>query len=118
MIVIGYVVVIASLFLLYENVLFFGGIVLFIGGFLARKIYISVRGAEVMLMVLSTAYGYHNGYEPLVLFLIIVGFVMASSNRRYRQERDDWGFEFDLSSFGSSDSNGGGDCSGDGGSGD
>lgn len=111
MALIGYLIVLASLLLLYKNVLILGAIAFFVGGFLAQKVYVGIRGAGVVLLVVTLAYGYHNGFSPLVVVLIVVGAVMASSKSKHREDRNEWGFSIEmLSNMGSdSDGDGGGD---------
>ncbi len=106
MYIIGHILTLCGLYFLYENELVIGSIVFFMGGFLAKKIYISIRSFGLILMVSSTAYGYHNGYELLILFLIFIGFVLASFNTKHTSDRESWGFDMDFSSFGSGDGDG------------
>ena len=112
MYIVGYLLALAGLFLLYDNQLFIGGIVFFVGGFLAKKLFVSIRSSGVMLMTVSIAFGYHNENSPLVLFLVFVGFVLACFNTK-RTKDDGWGFDIDFSSFGSDSSDSGGDGGGD-----
>jgi len=114
--IVGYLFVLAGLFFFYENELVVGAVVFFVGGFLAKKLYFSIRSAGVMLTVVPIVYGFHNEYSPGVIFLIFVGFVMANFNTRQSSERGEWGLDIDLSSFGS-DSGSGSDGGGDGGGG-
>ena len=114
MIIVGYLVVFVGLLFLYEKELVIGGVVFFIGGFLAKRLFVSIRSAGVMLMVVPIAYGYHYEYDPILIVLIFIGFVLASFNTKRTSERNEWGFDIDLSSFGSdsggdSGSDGGGD---------
>lgn len=111
MIVVGYLLVLVGLFFLYENELAIGSIVFFVGGFLVKGLFFSFRSAGVMLMVVPIAYGYHYEYDPVVIVLIFVGFVLANFNTKRSSERNEWGFDIDLSSFGS-DSDGGSDGGG------
>ncbi|NRB41971.1 MAG: hypothetical protein HRU20_26440 [Pseudomonadales bacterium] len=74
----------------------------------------SIRSSGVMLLVISIAFAYHNGFTPLVLFLILVGFVLACFNSKRVNGSGGWGFDIDFSSIGSGSSDGGGgDCGGD-----
>ena len=110
--IIGYFLVLVGLFFLYGNELVIGGLGFSIGGFLAKKLSISIRSAGVMLMVVPIAYGYHYEYEPIVIVLIVVGFVLANVNSKGTFERNEWGFDIDFSSIGSDGDNadgGGGD---------
>jgi|GEM_PF-1977040 len=114
---IGYTITAFGLLLLYKNELLLGCFVFVVGGFLAKKIKISIRSAGVVILVLSVAYGYHNSYSIEVLFVMLVGFIMACVNSRRIKNAGDydtgWGFDLDFSSLGSSDSDGGGDGGGD-----
>lgn len=117
---IGHLIALAGLYALYTNGIIIGGILFFLGGFLARKLSFCFRSSGVMLMLLSTAYGFHNEYTPTIFFLIFMGFVLACFNTRRSSSNDNggWGFDIDLSSSGSgSDSCGGGDSGGGGGGG-
>lgn len=111
MFMVGHLIALLGLYGLYKNWLMIGAVVFFIGGYFAKKISISIRSAGIMLLVVSTAYGYHNGYEPQVLFFMFAGFVMACFNSKRTTEGCDWGFDIDFSDTGSG-------CDGDGGGGD
>ena len=84
----------------------FGGIIFFLGGFIAGKLFICLRSGGVLTMVVSIAYGYHNEFTPTVLFIIFVGFVFACFNTTRRSDNG-WGIDMDFSSFGSSSDSGG-----------
>lgn len=112
MILLGYGIVLAALYILYSNELFFGGFLFTLGGFLAQKISISVRSAGVLILVIGLFYGYHNSFTPELLVILLIGFVMACFNTRRTSAHSDWGIDI---GWGSSD----GDCGGsDGGGGD
>lgn len=116
--IIGHVIALLGLYGLYAGEIIIGGIIFFVGGLLASKLFFCLRSSGVMTMVISVSYGFHNEFTPTVLFLIFVGFVLACFNtRRSSQGYDNgWGFDFDFSSSGSgSDFGGGGDCGGGGG---
>ena len=106
--ILGYLLALAGLFLLYENQLIIGGLVFFAGGFIAKKLFISIRSSGVMLMTISIAFGYHNEFSGLVIFLILVGFIMACFNSKRTRDSDGWGFDIDFSSIGSGSNDGGG----------
>lgn len=112
MYIVGYFLALVGLFLLYENQLALGGLLFFAGGFIAQKLFISIRSSGVVLMAVSIAFGFHNEYSPWVLFLIFVGFVLACFNTSTTTNRssgsDGWGFDIDFSSMGSDS----GDCGG------
>ena len=111
----GYLLVLLSLYVLYQGTIIFGAILFFLGGFIAGKLFISLRSTGVLILVSSIAYGYHNAFSPTVFFIIFVGFVLACFNTRRSSQRSDdgWGIDIDFSSFGSSsDNDGGGDCGG------
>lgn len=123
---IGYLFALMGLFGLYENQLILGGIIFVLGGFIARKVSPSIRSSGLLLMLLSIAYGYHNSFTVLVIFLIFVGFVMACFNsRRTSSHSDNGGYSSDYSGdwgfdihFSASNSGCGGDSGGDSGGGD
>lgn len=114
MMIIGYLITFASLYLLYMGEILIGSIIFVVGGVLAKKLFLCIRSCGVLLMVSSIAYGYHNQYSPLIFFLIFVGFVMACFNTHPHctsQSYDGGGWGIDLDMFGS-DSSGGGDFGG------
>lgn len=106
--IVGYLLAFLGLFLLYENQLIMGGIVFFAGGFIARKLFVSIRSSGVMLMTISIAFGYHNEFSVSIIFLIFIGFIMACFNTKRTRDNDGWGFDIDFSSIGSGSSDGGG----------
>jgi hypothetical protein len=113
---VGYILALIGIYGLYNGDLILGGIIFFVGGFFAKKLFFSIRSSGVMTMALSIAYGYHNEYSPTILFLIFIGFVLACFNSKRESRDDGWGIDFDFSSLGSnshSDGDGGGDCGGD-----
>ncbi len=110
---IGYLFLFAGLYGFYINAIAFGALLFFVGGFVAGTIKLRLRGIGVMLMVVPTAYGYHNEFTGLIIGLIILGFVLASignDNRRNRN-RGEWGIDLGGIDF-SSSSDGGGGCDG------
>lgn len=119
MYIVGYLLAALAMYLLYLNELVVGGIIFLAGGVIASRLSLSVRSAGVLLMVISIAYGSHNGFDPLVLFLIFISFIMANfnSSRSSDGEDWDWGFDFDWSDLWSGDGFDG-DGDGDGGGGD
>lgn len=112
--VIGHLIALLGLYILYTGALIFGGVVFFLGGFIARKLFITLRSSGVLTMVVSIAYGYHNEFTPTVLFIVFMGFVLACFNTRRasRRTEDGWGIDFNFSSSGSNADAGGGDCGG------
>ena len=114
MTIMSYLIALAGLFLLYDNQLIVGGLLFFVGGFFAKKLFISIRSSGVMLLTVSIAFGFHNYYSPIVLFLMLTGFIMACFSTKRTRGDDGWGFDIDFSSTGSgSCDGGGGDCGGD-----
>ena len=116
---IGYGLVLGAGYLLFVNQIVIGVITFVVGGFLANRVSFSFRSAGVVLLVGCIPYGYHNSFTPLVLFLILIGFVLACFNTR-RANRDDvveWGIDIGeiFSSSGSNDSGFGGGSDGGGG---
>lgn len=112
--IIGHLIALIGLYALYTGAIIFGGVLFFLGGFIAGKLFICLRSGGVLTMVVSIAYGYHNEFTPTVLFIIFVGFVLACFNtkRTSRRSDDGWGIDIDFASFGSSSGSGGGDCGG------
>ena len=118
MVLVGYIVILISFFVMYKSYVEFGLIFFAIGGFLAGKISISLRSIGVILMVGSIFWGFRHGFTPFVFFVLFVGFVLASFNSRRTDGREDWGIDFlDLTEI-FDGSSGGGDSGGDGGGGD
>ncbi|WP_111977841.1 hypothetical protein [Algibacillus agarilyticus] len=78
---------------LYKGELTLGIIVFFIGGLLAQKVSISIRSTGLILMIGSITYGYHHAYEPKILCLIVIGFILACWKNKRCRERHDWGFD-------------------------
>lgn len=113
--IIGYLISLLGLYSLYQGDLVLGGIIFFVGGFLASKIAICIRSSGVMTLVISTFYGYHNEFSPAVLFILLIGFVLACFNTRRTLDNTHWGIDFDFSSLGSDS---GSDCGGGDGGGD
>ena len=111
--IIGHLIALLGLYVLYIGAIIWGSILFSLGGIVAHKLYVSLRSSGFVNMVISIAYGYHNEFTPLVLFLIFVGFVLAcfTTKRASRDSGDGWGINLDLSS-GSSSDGGGGDCGG------
>ena len=105
-IIIGHLIAFLGLFSLYAGAMVFGGIIFFLGGFIAGKLFICLRSGGVLTMVVSIAYGYHNEFTPTVLFIIFVGFVFACFDTKRRSDNG-WGIDMDFSSFGSSSDSGG-----------
>ncbi|NRB42674.1 MAG: hypothetical protein HRU20_30100 [Pseudomonadales bacterium] len=113
MVIVGYILALAGLFLLYENQLVIGAVIFFVGGFLAEKLYLSIRSAGVMILAVSIAWAYQNELSGIILFLILVGFVLACFNSKRTNGSAGWGFDIDFTSIGSgSNDGGGGDCGG------
>lgn len=113
--ILGHILALLGLYSLYAGEMVIGSIIFFLGGFVASKLFFSLRSCGVMMMVTSIAYGFHNEYTPLVVFLIFIGFVLACFNtsRTSSNQGGGWGIDIDLSSTGSgSDFGGGGDCGG------
>lgn len=112
--IIGYSITLLSLYTLYVGEVFFGLVVFIVGGFLAKKLFMCLRSLGVVMMLGCTAFGFHNAYTPMVLFLIFIGFIFACFNTKRTSQHDGnggWGIDFDAFSSGS-DSGGGGDCGG------
>jgi len=111
--IIGHLIALTGLYILYAGEIVFGGILFFFGGFLAKKLFFSLRSAGVMTMVIAIAHGFHHGFTPIILLIAFVGFVLACFNTRRSNQRSDggWGFDIEFSDFGSG-SDGGGDCGG------
>lgn len=106
---IGYLIALLGLYSLFQGDLIVGGVIFFIGGFSARKITICLRSVGVMTLVIATAYGYHNEFSPTVLFILLIGFILACFNTKRTSGNDYWGIDFDLSSLGSESISDGGD---------
>ena len=114
---IGYSIVALALYLLFVGQVFIGVVLFTIGGYVVKKLFISLRSLGVVLLVGSISYGLKNGFTAAVLFIMLVGFVMGCFNRR-RTENDydpGWGIDIGelLSDSDSSDSGFGGDGGGD-----
>jgi hypothetical protein len=109
--IIGHLITLLGLYVLYTGAIVFGGFLFFLGGLIAGKLFICLRSGGVLTMVISIAYGYHNGFTPTVLVIIFVGFVLAcfNSKRNSRGSDDGWGIDIDFGSFGSSSDSDGGD---------
>lgn len=112
--IIGYLIAVLGLYGLYSGKLLLGSFLFIMGGFVAKKLLISTRSLGVTILLISSAYGYHNEFTPFILFLMFVGFVMACFNSRSstRDAVSEWGFDFDFSSSGNDsggDSGGSGD---------
>jgi len=107
----GYILSIAGLYGLYINEIPFGGLLFFVGGFVAGTIKLRPRGIGVMLIVVPTAYGYHNEFTLLVIGLIVVGVLLACAGKGRNHDGGEWGIDlggFDFLSGGGS-CDGGGD---------
>jgi len=106
---VGYLIALLGLYVLYTGSIAFGGVIFFLGGFIAGRLFICLRSGGILTMIVSIAYGYHNEFTPTVLFLVFVGFVLACFNtkRSSRRSDDGWGFDIDFSSLGSGSDNGG-----------
>ncbi len=122
--IVWYLMALLGLYGLYAGKLLLGSIAFCVGGLLAGKLFPSLRSSGVVLLAVSTAYGYHNAYTPLVFFLIFVGFVLACFHPSGTAGHYDagWGFDIDFSDSGSgagcgSDSGSDGCGGGDGGGG-
>jgi len=119
--IIGYLFSLAGIYALYSGDLIIGGIAFAVGGFIATKLFICLRSAGVVLLVVSISYGYHFAYTAEVLFLIALGFLLACMNIKHASRHYDngWGIDIQLfsgdsgsgggSDFGGSDGGGGGD---------
>lgn len=122
-VVLGYLLVAAGLYGFYIGEIVLAALLFSFGGFLAKKLFISIRSTGVITMVTAIAYGFHHEYTELVLCIIFVGFVLACFNSKRSSSRDgggdgsggEWGIDFDFSSGSGSDSGGWG--GGDGGGG-
>jgi len=112
MTIIGHLIALLGLYGLYSGWLVVGCLGFLVGGVLAGKLFFCLRSGGVLAMVTSFAYGYHNEFTPMVIWIIFIGAVFACFNsKRVTQTNDNgWGFSFDVSS--GSDSGGGGDCGG------
>ena len=72
---VGYLIALLGLYVLYTGSIAFGGVIFFLGGFIAGRLFICLRSGGILTMIVSIAYGYHNEFTPTVLFLVFVGFV-------------------------------------------
>ncbi len=111
----GLIILCFSGYLLEQNQLIVGGVLLFVGGLLSRMSGINLSGAGLVMFGVSAAYGYHNQFDPLVMGLMGVGIVLFVVGQNHHSGSSvgssDGGFEFDFF-------DGGSDSSGDGGAGD
>ena len=113
----GYALTVTGLLLLYAGNLVAGALLFIFGGYLAEKLWFSIRSTGVVVLVISIAFGIHNDFSLWLLLIMLLSFVMAcfTSRRGHgREGRGGWGFDIELSDFGS----GGGDGGGCGGGGD
>jgi len=104
----GYIFSIAGLYGLYINEIPFGGLLFFVGGFVAGTIKLRLRGIGVMLIVVPTAYGYHNEFTLLVVGLIVVGVLLACTGKGRNYDGGEWGIDLGGIDF----SSGGDGCDG------
>ncbi len=109
---VGYLAVVLGLMMLYRNELFAGLVVFSVGGLLARRLYFSPSSAGLLLLLGSSAFGFHHGFSLLLGLLMLLGFVMAGLSGG-RSRAGEWGFDLgwqfhDLLGSGSDDSGEGG----------
>ena len=103
--IIGYILVIASLCLLYVGYLTVGLVVFIIGGFLSRIVNAGLRGMGLTLMVMTAGYGYHTGGSTALTVTFFLGFAMVSYSIFGRA--GDWAFDLDPDDFFGGDGDGG-----------
>ncbi len=82
MVIGGYLLGAIGLYFLYVDRLILGCLVFMVGGFLAGRASVSIGSFGVLMLLSSVAYGYHNGYSPLIFFLVIIGVVMACFDKQ------------------------------------
>ncbi|PVZ68184.1 hypothetical protein [Pelagibaculum spongiae] len=109
----GLVILCFSGYLLEQNQLIVGSVLLFVGGFLSKMSGINFLGAGLVMFGASAAYGYHNQFDPLIMGLMGVGAVLFLIGQNHHSRSGvgggDGGFEFDFFDGGS---DGGGDGDG------
>ena len=108
--IIGYILVIASLYLLYVGYLTPGLVIFIIGGFISRIVNAGLRGIGLTLMVMTAGYGYHAGGGTALTMMFFFGFAMVSYS--IFGSGGDWAFDLDPDDFFDGGGDGGGDGDG------
>lgn len=113
----AYSLVLVSAYMFYLGFLIPGALIFCFGGWLAGKLYFSLRSLGVVMLVCAVATGFHHGFSVPVIVVAVLGFLLANlSGRRQRRRRrskrgeddDGWGFDFDDFDFFGDDGDGGG----------
>lgn len=104
MAILGYIAATLGLYALYEELIFIGAMLIYVGGLMSGGFTIGISSISIITLISSLTYGIHNEFTTTIIILCLVSAVLAAASRG----RGRWEFEFGLFDFDLSSGSGGG----------